>query len=254
MTVGAMVAQYDLTGRVAIITGGTGGFGKAIAARLGGCGAIPVLWDLPASLARADDLSHATQAVDVTDAASVEAAAADFAKRFGAPDILVNNAGIVGEVRRTWEIPVEEFRRIVDVNLMGAFHVCRAVVPLMLSKDKAERRGRIINVASIQAKEGMHNAAAYSAAKAGLVALTKSLGKELAEEGILVNAITPAASLTAMSIDAPPERLADILSRIPMRRFLQPDEVAAMIAWLASDECSFSTGAVFDLSGGRATY
>lgn len=250
-----MAAHYDLTGRVAVITGGTGGFGRAIAARLQACGAVPVLWDLEASLARtASDHGHATRAVDVTDVASVEAAAAALAEHFGPPDILVNNAGIVGDVRRTWEIPVAEFRRIVDVNLMGAFHVCRSLVPLMLGTEKAARRGRIVNVASIQAKEGMHNAAAYSAAKAGLVALTKSLGKELAEEGILVNAITPAASLTAMSIDAPPDRLADILSRIPMRRFLAPEEVAALVAWLSSDECSFSTGAVFDLSGGRATY
>ena len=250
-----MTATYDLLGRVAVITGGTGGFGTAIAARLRACGAVTVLWDLKAALDRAavPEGAH-VQAVDVTDEASVNAAAADLAAAFGPPDILVNNAGVVGEVRRTWEIPVPEFRRILDVNLVGAFLVCRALVPLMLQRERAARRGRIVNMASVQAKEGMHNAAAYSAAKAGLIAMTKSLGKELAEEGILVNAITPAASLTAMSIDAPKDRLADILARIPMRRFLEPEEVAALVAWLSSDECSFSTGAVFDLSGGRATY
>jgi 3-oxoacyl-[acyl-carrier protein] reductase len=260
MSIGArsgysMTATYDLIGRVAVITGGTGGFGTAIAARLKACGAVPVLWDLKAALDRAK-LSEGTHAaaVDITDEASVNAAAAALAARFGPPDILINNAGIVGEVRRTWEVPVAEFRRILDVNLVGAFLVCRALVPLMLQREKTRRRGRIVNIASIQAKEGMHNAAAYSAAKAGVVAMTKSLGKELAEEGILVNAITPAASLTAMSIDAPKDRLADILGRIPMRRFLEPEEVAALVAWLSSDECSFSTGAVFDLSGGRATY
>jgi NAD(P)-dependent dehydrogenase (short-subunit alcohol dehydrogenase family) len=246
-------ALYDLAGRRAVITGGAGGFGRAIAERLSACGGVPVLWDLPEAL---DGLPAGweRQAVDVTDETSVEAAVTILHDRHGPPDILVNNAGIVGEIRRTWEVTAEEFRRILEVNLVGAFLVTRNLVPLMLQKPRQDRRGRIVNIASIQAKEGMHNAAAYSAAKAGLVAMTKSLGKELAEENILVNAITPAASLTAMSADAPEARLADILARIPMRRFLEPQEVAAMVAWLASDEVSFSTGAVFDLSGGRATY
>ncbi len=247
-------ATYDLRGKIAVITGAAGGFGAAIRERLASSGATAVLWDLPEALARQDLRETPHFGVDVTKEESVESAAADLRRRFGRVDILVNNAGIVGAVRPTWEIPVAEFRKILDVNLFGAFLVCRSLVPLMLESVAPTRLGHIVNVASIQAKEGMHNAAAYSAAKAGLVALTKSLAKELATSNILVNAITPAASLTAMSIDAPKERLDDILSRIPMGRFLEPAEVAAMVAWLSSSECSFSTGAVFDLSGGRATY
>ncbi|MBN9076146.1 MAG: SDR family oxidoreductase [Rhizobiales bacterium] len=241
-------AIYDLSGKIAVLTGAAGGFGTAIRERLEGCGAIVVGWDLKSN-AKRDDIK-----VDVTDQRSVERATATLRDRHGRLDILINNAGIVGDVRPTWEIPVEEFRRILDTNLFGAFLACRSLVPLMIETAAKSGSGRIVNVASIQAKEGMHMASAYSAAKAGLVALTKSLGKELAGKGILVNAITPAASLTAMSRDAPKERLDDILSRIPLGRFLDPGEVAAMVAWLSSDECSFSTGAVFDLSGGRATY
>ncbi|MBS0536739.1 MAG: SDR family oxidoreductase [Proteobacteria bacterium] len=247
-------ATYDLSGRIAVLTGAAGGFGQAIRERLAASGATVVLWDLPAALARADLAAFPTHAADVTDPDSVATAAADVRRRYGRLDILINNAGIVGEVRPTWEVPLDEFNRIIDVNLKGVFHVCRALVPLMLESAAASGFGHIVNVASIQAKEGMAQAAAYSAAKAGVVALTKSLGKELATANIMVNAITPAASLTAMSVDAPKERLADILSRIPMRRFLEPAEVAAMVAWLCSSECTFSTGAVFDLSGGRATY
>jgi 2-dehydro-3-deoxy-L-rhamnonate dehydrogenase (NAD+) len=249
-----VLATYDLRGRIVVVTGGAGRFGAAIRNRLMASGATVVLWDLADALARVDMRESPHAAVDVTQEDSVNQAAADLRRRFGKLDILVNNAGIVGAVRPTWDIPVAEFRRILDVNLFGAFLVCRALVPLMIESAAASKCGRIVNVASIQAKEGMHDAAAYSAAKAGLVALTKSLGKELATSHVLVNAITPAASLTAMSIDAPKERLDDILARIPMRRFLDPDEVAAMVTWLCSSECSFSTGAVFDLSGGRATY
>ncbi len=249
-----MSTHYDLEGRVAVVTGAAGGFGAAISRRLQDCGATVVHWDLPTAVKSGyvANLPHA--GVDITDAQSIETATNDLQQRFGRLDILVNNAGIVGNVAPLWEIPVEEFRRIIDVNLFGSFLVCRALVPLMIETAKERHFGRIVNVASIQAKEGMHQAAAYSAAKAGLVAMTKSLGKELATADILVNAITPAASMTALSIDAPRERLDDILSRIPMRRFLEPAEVANMVAWLSSSECSFSTGAVFDLSGGRATY
>ncbi len=239
---------------MAVVTGAAGGFGTAISRRLRDCGATVVHWDLPASVKQGHFASLASSGVDITEPHSIDAAATELRSQFGRLDILVNNAGIVGNVAPLWEIPVEEFRKIIDVNLFGSFLVCRALVPLMIETAKTSRSGRIVNVASIQAKEGMHQAAAYSAAKAGLVALTKSLGKELATSDILVNAITPAASMTAMSIDAPKERLDDILSRIPMRRFLEPAEVANMVAWLSSSECSFSTGAVFDLSGGRATY
>jgi NAD(P)-dependent dehydrogenase (short-subunit alcohol dehydrogenase family) len=249
-----MAAQYDLSGRIAVVTGAAGGFGSAIVKRLTAAGATPVLWDLLAALERLPNSDAPVCAVDVTDEESVAKGADALMTRFGRIDILINNAGIVGEPMQTWEIPVATFRRILEVNLVGAFLTCRALVPLMLKTVANGHSGRIVNIASIQAKEGMDKAAAYSAAKAGLIALTKSLGKELAKQGILVNAITPAASMTAMSIDAPNERLADILSRIPMGRFLEPDEVAALTLWLCSDECSFSTGAVFDLSGGRATY
>jgi 3-oxoacyl-[acyl-carrier protein] reductase len=249
-----MSTYYDLEGKVAVVTGAAGGFGSAISQRLRDCGATVVHWDLPTPLKHDHFARLPSSGVDITEPQSIETAAADLRSQFGRLDILVNNAGIVGNVAPLWEITVEEFRRIIDVNLFGSFLVCRALVPLMIETAKTSRSGRIVNVASIQAKEGMHQASSYSAAKAGLVALTKSLGKELATSDILVNAITPAASMTAMSIDAPKERLNDILSRIPMRRFLEPAEVANMVAWLSSSECSFSTGAVFDLSGGRATY
>ncbi|KQY40988.1 3-oxoacyl-ACP reductase [Rhizobium sp. Root491] len=249
-----MSTYYDLEGKVAVVTGAAGGFGTAISQRLRDCGATVVHWDLPACVKQHQFAGLPSSGVDITEPKSIDVATAELRSQLGRLDILVNNAGIVGNVAPLWKIPVEEFRRIIDVNLIGSFLVCRALVPLMIETAKRSRAGRIVNVASIQAKEGMHQAAAYSAAKAGLVALTKSLGKELATSDILVNAITPAASLTAMSIDAPKERLDDILSRIPMRRFLEPAEVASMVAWLSSSECSFSTGAVFDLSGGRATY
>jgi 3-oxoacyl-[acyl-carrier protein] reductase len=249
-----MTAQYDLSGKVAVVTGAAGGFGTAIVRRLTAAGATPVLWDLPAALERLPDQVMPAYAVDITDEATVTETADAVMSRFGRIDILVNNAGIVASPMPTWEIPVVVFRRILEVNLVGPFLACRALVPLMLKTAATGPSGHIVNIASIQAKEGMDKAAAYSASKAGLIALTKSLGKELATQGILVNAITPAASMTAMSVDAPKERLADILSRIPMGRFLEPDEVAALTIWLCSDECSFSTGAVFDLSGGRATY
>jgi NAD(P)-dependent dehydrogenase (short-subunit alcohol dehydrogenase family) len=248
-------AHYDFSGRVALVTGAAGGFGTAITARLKAAGAIPVLWDLAPAIARLpDDPSCTMQAVDITDEDNVAKAAHAVERQFGRLDILINNAGIVADVMPTWDMPPALFRRIIDVNLIGAFLTCRALVPLMIRTAASSKTGRIVSVASIQAKEGMHGAAAYSAAKAGLVAMTKALGKELADKHVLANAITPAASLTAMSIDAPKERLADILSRIPMGRFLETDEVAAQVMWLCSTDCSFATGAVFDLSGGRATY
>jgi len=250
-----MTAQYDLSGKVAVVTGAAGGFGSAIVARLEAAGATPVLWDLgPALMRLPEDAARITRAVDITDEDDVAAAADAVERTFGRLDILINNAGVVAEVMPTWDIPVALFRRVLDVNLTGAFLTCRALVPLMIRTAADSKAGRIVSIASIQAKEGMPGAAAYSAAKAGLVALTKALGKELADKHVLANAITPSASLTAMSIDAPKERLADILSRIPLGRFLEPDEVAAMVMWLCSADCSFSTGAVFDLSGGRATY
>jgi 3-oxoacyl-[acyl-carrier protein] reductase len=252
---------YDFAGRTAIVTGGAGGFGRAIAARLHAGGAAVALWD--ADAAAVADAAMAMgdrafgQAVDITDEAAVVAAARATVDRFGRVDILVNNAGILGPVANAWEHRTEEFRRVLDVNLTGAFICCRVVVPLLLANapDRSSgRRGSIVNVSSIQAKEGMPRAAAYAASKAGLIALTKTLGKELAESGIPVNAVTPAMAETSMARDLTPERRQEILSRIPMRRFVTVEEIAAQVAWLCSDDCSFATGAVFDLSGGRATY
>jgi NAD(P)-dependent dehydrogenase (short-subunit alcohol dehydrogenase family) len=251
-----IVPMGDLQGRVFILTGAAGGFGRAIASRLAAAGAALALWDLaPGVETLAAGFADAlVSTVDITDEAGVTAAAAAVHDRFGRIDGLINNAGVLGPLALTWAYSEAEFRRVIDIDLIGPFLCTRAVVPLMLRTPLQARRGRIVNVASIQAKEGMNLASAYSAAKAGLVALTKSLGRELAQENILVNCVTPAASMTAMSQAAPPERIADIVSRIPMGRLLEPDELAAMVIWLCSDQCSFTTGGVFDLSGGRATY
>ena len=252
-------AAYDFSGRTAIVTGGAGGFGRAIAARLHQSGAAVALWDADregvegAGPAIGAERVFAQQ-VDITDEAAVAAAARAVLERFGSVDTLVNNAGILGPVATTWEHTTEAFRRVLDVNLTGAFICARVIVPLMLGNPPSAQRGRIVFVSSIQAKEGMPRAAAYAASKAGLIALTKTLGKELAESGILVNAITPAISETAMAKELTPERRQDILARIPMRRFVRVEEIAAQVAWLCSDDCSFATGAVFDLSGGRATW
>jgi NAD(P)-dependent dehydrogenase (short-subunit alcohol dehydrogenase family) len=251
--------HYDLSGRTAIITGGAGGFGIAIAQRLLAAGAQVALWDIDASLLRTaaaslqGKLLH--QVVDICDSNHVAQACREVHTQFGSIDILINNAGILGAVANTWEVSVEEFRRVLDTNLTGAFICSKAVVPYLLANpEQSYNRGRIVNVSSIQAKEGMPQAAAYAASKAGLIALTKTLGKELAPTGILVNAITPAAVMTAMSDGITETRKQQILDRIPMQRFLLSEEVADQVIWLCSDDCSFATGAIFDLSGGRATY
>lgn len=252
--------EYDFAGRVAIVTGGAGGFGHAIARRLLDAGAEVALWDARAEALDAMALTLTggarllSQAVDITDEAAVSSAALQVAERFGHIDTLVNNAGILGPVANTWEHTTEQFRRVLDVNLSGTFICCRVVVPWLLKNPAGEWRGRIVNVSSIQGKEGMPQAAAYAASKAGIVALTKTLGKELAQLGVLVNAVTPAAVMTAMSEEITEARRQSILARIPMGRFLESDEVADQIAWLCSADCSFATAAVFDLSGGRATY
>jgi len=253
---------YDLGGKSAIVTGGAGGIGRAIAKLMLASGAKVALWDisregLDAAArelggARADRLS--VRVVDITDADAVSFAVATERAEFGRLDVLVNNAGILGEVKPIWEIDPADLRRVLEVNLIGAFLCTRAVLSVLRAQPPQPHRGHIVNVASIQGKEGMPLAAAYSASKAGLIALTKSVGKEVAAEGILVNCVAPAAAETAMARLLTPERRADILKRIPMGRFVEPDEIARMVAWLASDDCSFSTGAVFDLSGGRATY
>lgn len=251
-----MATHIDLTGRVAVITGGARGIGYAAAARMIASGATAVLWDMDAGKldeARAELAGSgavSTDVVELTDEASVAAATDAVIARHGKIDILVNNAGITGGNARTWELEPSVWRKVIEVNLIAPFLVCHAVVPKML----ANGYGRIINIASIAGKEGNPNASHYSASKAGLIGLTKSLGKELAQSNVMVNCITPAAAKTDIFHQMKPEFIQFMLSKIPMGRFVEVDEIAAMITWLASEECSFTTGAVFDISGGRGTY
>lgn len=245
----------SLAGRVAIITGGARGLGFATAQLLAERGAVVTLLDRDAAAldaARASVPGADTFTLDVTDADACAAAVAQVIERHGRLDILINCAGIAGPNRTVWELSPEEFRQVVEVNLVGAFLMCRAAVPAML--ETSEGRGRIVNVASMAGKDGNPRASHYSAAKAGVIALTKSLGKELATTGILANVIAPAVIETDMASAVSPEQLAYMTSLIPMARLGQPIEVARLIAFLSSDEVSFSTGAVYDISGGRATY
>lgn len=240
-------------GRAAIITGGAGGIGRAIARRLVDADVVVSLWDRdPDVLAGVGVAAHRC-VVDVTDAGAVEAAAAATEAAIGPAALLVANAGILGPVAPVWDWPVEDFDRVMRVNLNGVFHVVKAVVPRMLAMPPP-RQGRIVTVASIQGKESTAMSGAYGASKAALIGLTKTLGKDLAGTGILANCITPSAVETAMAREITAERRSELTGKIPLGRFLAPDEVAAMTCWLLSTECSFSTGAVFDLSGGRATY
>ena len=241
----AQAAIYDFSGRHAIVTGGAAGIGEAIVARLLGAGARVSIWDLnPAT-----NGDHAV-AVDLTDPAAAERATAATLEAFGRIDILVASAGITGPNGTTWEYPVADWLRVIDINLNAVFYTCRAVAPVM----KAANYGRIVNIASIAGKEGNPNGAAYSASKAGVIALTKSLGKELATTKVCVNAVAPAAVQSPLFAQMKPEFLDYILSKIPMGRFGEVEEVASLVCWLASAEASFSTGAIFDCSGGRATY
>jgi 3-oxoacyl-[acyl-carrier protein] reductase len=248
------VNQLDFRGRSAVVTGGAAGIGLAIAQRLSREGARVALWDHDAATLDAARSAHAfahVEKVDVADAAAVERATAATAAAFGgAIDVLVCSAGIAGANHMTWEYPVDEWRRVFEVNVHGVFHCNRAVVPVMLRRDY----GRIVNIASIAGKEGNPTASAYSASKAAVIGLTKSLGKELAKTGVRVNCVTPAAVRTAIFDQITQAHIDFMLAKIPMGRFGTVDEIAAMVCWLASEECSFSTGAVFDLSGGRATY
>jgi 3-oxoacyl-[acyl-carrier protein] reductase len=247
---------YDFNGQRAAVTGAAEGIGRAIAERLLANGAAVALWDLnPDRLGETRDALAARGSVhgvtvDVTDAASVEAAVADTEAALGGIDVLVNNAGISGPNMPTWEYPLEDWRRVMAIDLDGVFHCCRAVLPGMIERNY----GRVVNIASIAGKEGNPNASAYSAAKAGVIALTKSLGKELAEYDIAVNCVTPAAARTRIFDQISQQHIDYMLSKIPRGRFVTVEEIASLAAWLASRECSFSTGAVFDISGGRATY
>ncbi|CAN7432523.1 SDR family NAD(P)-dependent oxidoreductase [Burkholderia sp. CF099] len=248
--------QIDLKGRVVVVTGGARGIGYAVAQRALRSGAAVALWDVDTErLERsAKELSElgkvAAVTVDQTKEAEIDAAVSKTLAAHGAIDVLINCAGITGGNGTTWELEPDMWRRVIDVNLIGPYLACRAVVPQMLKQGY----GRIVNIASVAGKEGNPNASHYSASKAGLIGLTKSLGKELATKNILVNAVTPAAAKTEIFDSMKQEHIDYMLSKIPMNRFLLPDEAASLILWLASEDCAFSTGAVFDLSGGRATY
>jgi len=247
---------YDLRDRVAIVTGGGQGIGLAVAKRILASGGKVSIWDRDRALLEKTIAEIAAPqtalglAADIADLNAVESAVKATLDRFGKIDILINNAAIVGPNATTWEYPPEAFRDVVNVGLIGTFHCCRAVVPHMI----AANYGRVVNLSSIAGKEGNPKAPAYSATKAAVIALTKSLGKELATYDIAVNCVTPAVAKTTMALSQAPDFLAMILSKIPRGRMLELDEAAAMICWLASAENSFTTGAVFDLSGGRATY
>jgi 3-oxoacyl-[acyl-carrier protein] reductase len=246
--------KIDLNGRCAVVTGGAQGFGRAITERFVASGAKVAIWDhdQPFAEKTAKEIGAGVTAikVDVSDLAAVEKARDATLKAFGKIDILVNNAGIAGINKTVWETDLEEWRKVLRINLDGPFICCKAIAPAMISQGY----GRIVNIASIAGKEGNPNAAHYSASKAGLIALTKSLGKELAQHDILVNAVTPAAAKTAIFDQMTQTHIDFMLSKIPKGRFVLVEELAAMVAWLASEDCGFSTGAVFDISGGRATY
>jgi 3-oxoacyl-[acyl-carrier protein] reductase len=248
--------QIDLSGRRAVVTGGAQGIGLSIVNRFLASGAKVSLWDQDASLLEqtCSELEskgsvHAV-IVELTDADAVAEAALDAVKALGEIDILVNNAGIAGPTEPSWEYALEDWRRVIDVDLNAVYYCCRALVPRM----REQNYGRIVNVASIAGKEGNPNAAAYSAAKAGVIALTKSIAKETAEKNISVNCITPAAARTRIFDQISQQHIDYMLSKIPRGRFVRVEEIAAMVTWLVSEENSFTTGGVFDLSGGRATY
>jgi 2-dehydro-3-deoxy-L-rhamnonate dehydrogenase (NAD+) len=246
----------DLDNRIAIVTGGARGIGFATAKRMLASGATVMLWDVDAAaldravaaLKKAGRVHAAI--VDVTDEAAIAGGVAAALRDFGKIDILINNAGITGGNAPLWELAPEVWRRVIEVNLIAPYLICRTVAPPMA----AARYGRIVNIASIAGKEGNPNASHYSASKAGLIALTKSLAKELASTGVLVNCVTPAAAKTELFAQMKQEHIDYMLSKIPMNRFVEVDEIAALVAWLASEDCAFSTGAVFDISGGRAVY
>ena len=248
--------QINVNNRRAIVTGGAQGIGYAVTKRLLCSGASAAIWDrdeelmAQASKELAEYGTVHTLAVDVTSPDGVEEAMASSVDLLGGIDIMINNAGIAGPTMPSWEYPIDDWQQVIDVDLNGVYYCCRSVLPRMLAADY----GRVVNVSSIAGKEGNPNAAAYSAAKAGVIALTKSLAKETADKNIAVNCITPAAAKTRIFDQISQEHIDYMLSKIPRGRFLYVDEVAAMVAWMVSEENSFTTGAVFDLSGGRATY
>jgi 3-oxoacyl-[acyl-carrier protein] reductase len=248
--------KIDLSGRFAVVTGGAQGIGRAIVERFLDSGAAVAIWDRDTALAKktAGEIARRGKAVavsvDVTEFKDVARARDETVKAFGRVDILVNNAGIAGLNTTTWDYPVDEWRKVMSINLDGQFYCCKAIAPGMI----AQNYGRIVNIASVAGKEGNPNAPAYSASKAAVIALTKSLAKETAGKDISVNAITPAAARTAIFDQMTQQHIDFMLSKIPRGRFVTVDEIAALAAFCASQDCSFTTGAVFDISGGRATY
>ena len=247
--------KYNFNGRVAVITGGAQGFGLAITKRIIQSNGNVIIWDIDKdaiSKAKNEISSNniSSQEVDVTDFKVIEKSIKELELKFGKIDIFVNNAGITGMNAKVWEYPLEEWKKVIELNLNSTFYCCKAIVPHMVKNNY----GRIINIASIAGKEGNPNASAYSTSKAGVIGLTKSLGKELADKNIAVNCVTPAAAKTRIFDQMTDEHINYMLSKIPRNRFAKVDELASLVCWLASEENSFSTGAVFDLSGGRATY
>ena len=244
--------KIDLNNKTAVVTGGAQGFGYSMVERFSQSGAKVVIWDKDKELIDSLDLPDNVSAVqtDVTSYDSVESSVKETLSKNKSIDILVNNAGIAGPSFKTWEYPIDQWQNVVDIDLTGVFYCCRAITPHMIKNDY----GRIVNIASIAGKEGNPNAMPYSAAKAGVIALTKSLGKELSDKNIAVNCVTPAAAKTRIFDQISQEHIDYMLSKIPRGRFLKVDELASMVSWLVSEENSYTTGAVFDLSGGRATY
>ena len=247
--------KYDLNDRVAVVTGGAQGFGLAITERFIEAGAKVIIWDIDENAAKeaidkvkSENLTH--QVVDVTNFEIVNKNLGEVEKKYGKIDIFVNNAGIAGMNTTVAEYPLDEWKKVMNLNLNSVFYCCKAVVPFMLKNDY----GRIVNIASIAGKEGNPNASAYSTSKAGVIGLTKSLGKELAQKNIAVNCVTPAAAKTRIFDQMTEEHINYMLSKIPRNKFAKVEELASLVTWLASEENSFSTAAVFDLSGGRATY
>ena len=247
--------KIDLQNKVAVVTGGAQGFGLAITKRLINSGANVIIWDIDKeasnnAILEVNSKNCIHQAVDVTDFKDIEKNLKDLEKSYEKIDIFINNAGITGMNAKVWEYPLDEWNKVIDLDLNATFYCCKAVVPYMIKNNY----GRIVNISSIAGKEGNPNASAYSTAKAGVIGLTKSLGKELADKNIAVNCVTPAAAKTRIFDQMTDEHINYMLSKIPRNRFAKIEELASLVAWLVSEENSFSTGAVFDLSGGRATY
>ena len=246
--------KFNLSNRIAIVTGGAQGFGLAIAKKFLDCGAEVIVWDIDKSALKRTQESiknekFTTQIVDITNFNEVTKNIELITNKKNI-DIFINNAGITGLNAGVWDYPVDEWQKVINVNLNAVFYCCKAVVPHMIKNNY----GRIVNIASISGKEGNANASAYSSSKAGVIGLTKSLGKELADKNIAVNVVTPAGAKTRIFDQMTKEHVNFMLSKVPRNRFLEVDELASLVAWLASEENSFSTGAVFDISGGRATY